>query len=85
VHLSAGLLVELVLNSALGWWWADAGAALVIAAIAVREGIDAWKGDVCCTVPHTNAASGAETDDCCAAPDPGTVFNPGTALEHDGG
>jgi len=47
-YLSAVLLVGLVLNSALGWWWADAGAALIIAAIAVREGINAWRGDVCC-------------------------------------
>lgn len=53
-YLSAVLLVGLVLNSTLGWWWADAGAALVIAGIAVREGINAWKGDVCCTVPHTD-------------------------------
>ena len=65
------LLVGLVLNSTLGWWWADAGAALVIAAIAVREGINAWKGDVCCTVPHTHDAPDAETDDCCSAPEIG--------------
>ncbi|MDQ0677260.1 divalent metal cation (Fe/Co/Zn/Cd) transporter [Arthrobacter pascens] len=51
-YLSAVLLAGLLLNSALGWWWADAGAALVIAAIAVREGVSAWKGDVCCAVPH---------------------------------
>ncbi|MBT2534331.1 cation transporter [Arthrobacter sp. ISL-48] len=51
-YLSAVLLVGLVLNSALGWWWADASAALVIAAIALREGVNAWKGDVCCAVPH---------------------------------
>lgn len=51
-YLSAVLLAGLVLNSTLGWWWADAGAALVIAGIAVREGINAWKGDVCCAVPH---------------------------------
>lgn len=50
-YLSAVLLLGLLLNSALGWWWADALAALVIAGIAVREGISAWKGDVCCTVP----------------------------------
>ncbi|ADX75167.1 cation diffusion facilitator family transporter (plasmid) [Pseudarthrobacter phenanthrenivorans Sphe3] len=61
-YLSAVLLVGLVLNSTLGWWWADAGAALVIAAIAVREGINAWKGDVCCTVPGADA----HHDDCCA-------------------
>lgn len=50
-YLSAVLLLGLVLNSTLGWWWADAGAALAIAGIAVREGINAWKGDVCCAVP----------------------------------
>ncbi len=70
-YLSAVLLVGLVLNSTLGWWWADAGAALVIAAIAVREGINAWRGDVCCTVPHSQDAPNAETDDCCAAPEMG--------------
>jgi len=65
-YLSAVLLAGLLLNSALGWWWADAGAALVIAAIAVREGIGAWKGDVCCTVPSSAAvkhdAGAAATD-----------------------
>lgn len=50
-YLSAVLLAGLLLNSTLGWWWADAGAALVIAAIAAREGINAWRGDVCCTIP----------------------------------
>jgi len=58
-YLSAVLLLGLVLNSALGWWWADAGAALVIAAIAVREGINAWKGDICCAVPHAALPSAA--------------------------
>ncbi|MET3952628.1 cation transporter [Arthrobacter sp. UYEF36] len=71
-YLSAVLLVGLVLNSTLGWWWADAGAALVIAVIAVREGVNAWKGDVCCTVPHAHAAPETESDDCCVTPHPGT-------------
>jgi Co/Zn/Cd efflux system component len=70
-YLSAVLLVGLVLNSTLGWWWADAGAAMVIAAIAVREGINAWRGYLCCTVPHTHDAPDAETDDCCSAPETG--------------
>jgi Co/Zn/Cd efflux system component len=78
-YLSAVLLVGLVLNSTLGWWWADAGAALVIAAIAVREGINAWRGDVCCPVPHSQDAPGAETDDCCSAPEVGA------GGPHDGG
>lgn len=47
-YLSAVLLIGLVLNSWLGWAWADPIAALVIAAVAVREGWNAWHGDVCC-------------------------------------
>ncbi|GGG70651.1 hypothetical protein GCM10011374_39050 [Kocuria dechangensis] len=48
-YLSAVLLVGLVLNSTLGWSWADPVAALVIAAVAVREGLEAWSGDACCS------------------------------------
>lgn len=47
--LSAILLVGLGLNAAVGWWWADPAAALGIAALAVREGREAWQeadGDV---------------------------------------
>ena len=47
-YLSAALLVGLVLNAVLGWSWADPVAALVIAAVAVREGRSAWRGDPCC-------------------------------------
>lgn len=39
-HLSAVLLVGLILNATLGWSWADPIAALVIAGVAVREGIE---------------------------------------------
>ncbi|KUI19379.1 cobalt transporter [Mycobacterium sp. GA-1285] len=48
-YLSAILLAGLLLNSLLGWSWADPVAALGIAVIAVREGVDAWRGDPCCT------------------------------------
>lgn len=47
-YLSAVLLVGLVLNSALGWSWADPLAALVIAAFALKEGLEAWRGEACC-------------------------------------
>lgn len=47
-YLSAVLLIGLLLNSLFGWWWADPIAGLVIAAIAVREGMEAWRGDTCC-------------------------------------
>lgn len=46
-YLSAVLLVGLLLNSLLGWAWADPVAALVIAAFAVREGLEAWRGEAC--------------------------------------
>jgi divalent metal cation (Fe/Co/Zn/Cd) transporter len=47
--LSVAVLSGLLLNSLLGWAWADSVAALVIAAFAVREGIEAWRGDTCAT------------------------------------
>jgi divalent metal cation (Fe/Co/Zn/Cd) transporter len=47
-YLSAVLLVGLLLNSLLGWSWADPVAALVIAVVAVREGREAWRGHLCC-------------------------------------
>jgi divalent metal cation (Fe/Co/Zn/Cd) transporter len=47
-YLSGVLLVGLLLNSLLGWSWADPVVALVIAAVAVKEGRDAWRGRHCC-------------------------------------
>ncbi len=46
-YLSAALLVGLLLNTLLGWAWADSVAALAIAAFAVREGMEAWRGESC--------------------------------------
>ncbi|MFC9559347.1 cation transporter [Agromyces sp. NPDC056965] len=68
-YLSAALLAGLLLNSLLDWAWADSVAALVIAAFAVREGIEAWRGDAC-TVPVAvltgeREAEHDEHDDCC--------------------
>ncbi|WP_375423660.1 cation transporter [uncultured Friedmanniella sp.] len=48
-YLSAVLLIGLALNSVFGWSWADPVAGLVIAAVAVREGVQTWQGDACCT------------------------------------
>jgi divalent metal cation (Fe/Co/Zn/Cd) transporter len=53
-YLSAAVLVGLVLNAALGWWWADPAAALGLAVIAVREGREALHGGACCA-PVTSA------------------------------
>ncbi|WP_280331134.1 cation transporter [Nocardia wallacei] len=70
-YLSAVLLAGLLVNSLFGWSWADPIAALVIAAIAVREGVNAWHGDTCCPAPTTalGAADGQRRAghdcDCC--------------------
>jgi divalent metal cation (Fe/Co/Zn/Cd) transporter len=50
-YLSAVLLAGLVLNATLGWSWADPIAGLVIAAVAVREGLEAGRGDGCACAP----------------------------------
>ena len=47
-YLSIALLVGLGANALLGWWWADPLTALVIAAVAVREGRHSWRGEACC-------------------------------------
>jgi divalent metal cation (Fe/Co/Zn/Cd) transporter len=48
-YLSAAVLIGLLLNTLFGWSWADPVAGLVIVVFAVREGIEAWKGDACAT------------------------------------
>lgn len=48
-YLSGAVLIGLVLNSLFGWWWVDAIAGLVIAVFALREGVEAWRGDACAT------------------------------------
>jgi divalent metal cation (Fe/Co/Zn/Cd) transporter len=46
-YLSAALLVGLLANAALGWWWADPAVALAIGGVAVREAREAWRGESC--------------------------------------
>ena len=48
VYLSAILLAGLILNAALGWWWADPVAALTMVPIVAKEGFDGVKGKACC-------------------------------------
>jgi divalent metal cation (Fe/Co/Zn/Cd) transporter len=65
-YLSAAVLLGLVLNAALGWWWADPVAALVLAVLAVREGREAWRGHLCC-IPSTAQRPGEGcSDGCCS-------------------
>ena len=46
-YLSIALLAGLLMNALAGWWWADPGAALVIGAVAAREGVESWRGEGC--------------------------------------
>ncbi|WP_019854340.1 cation transporter [Actinopolyspora mortivallis] len=62
-YLSGVLLVGLLLNAAFGWSWADPVVALVIAAVAVREGREAWRGEGCCA-PTLTPEGTDRTDDC---------------------
>lgn len=69
-YLSAVVLAGLAVNSLFGWWWADPAAALVIAAIALKEGREAWRGDACCAPASAlrapaAAAEGSCSDGCC--------------------
>lgn len=64
-YLSAVLLAGLLLNATLGWGWADPVAGLVIAAVAAREGVEAWRGEGCCST----AAGGHGEDDGCGCGD----------------
>jgi divalent metal cation (Fe/Co/Zn/Cd) transporter len=47
-YLSVALLAGLGANALFGAWWADSLAALLIAGVAVREGIESWRGEACC-------------------------------------
>jgi divalent metal cation (Fe/Co/Zn/Cd) transporter len=61
-YLAAGVLVGLLANALLGWWWLDPVVALGIAGIAVKEGVETWRGEGCCA----DSPLAACTEDCCA-------------------
>lgn len=64
-YLSAAVLVGLVANSALGWAWADSVAALAIAVFAVREGLEAWRGEACAQPVGALTGEQDAPDHCC--------------------
>jgi divalent metal cation (Fe/Co/Zn/Cd) transporter len=75
-YLSAVLLAGLLLNATLGWSWADPIAGLIIAAVAIREGLEAWRGEGCACGPTPTGELALEAtaddgcaDDCCADTD----------------
>jgi len=68
-YLAGALLLGLVGNMVLGAWWLDPGVGLLIAGVAVKEGLEAWRGEGCCVSSPLDGAGfedDACTDDCCA-------------------
>jgi divalent metal cation (Fe/Co/Zn/Cd) transporter len=71
-YMAGALLVGLAGNALLGLWWLDPVAALVIAGLAVHEGLDAWRGESCCIPPADTQAQPC-ADDCCASAPPNSL------------
>jgi len=67
-YMAAALLAGLAGKALFGLWWLDPAAALAIAALAVREGVQSWRGESCC-VPGSDP-SAPSTDACCDADSP---------------
>ena len=66
-YLAGALLLGLLANMALGAWWLDPAVGLLIAGVAVKEGVEAWRGEGCCAgAPLAGTASYEGcTDGCC--------------------
>jgi divalent metal cation (Fe/Co/Zn/Cd) transporter len=47
-YLAGAVLVGLLGNALLGFWWLDPAAALVVAGVAAKEGVEGWRGEGCC-------------------------------------
>src|SRR3954447_189468 len=65
-YLAGAVLLGLAGNAAFGIWWLDPAAALVIAGVAVREGMETWRGEGCCAAGPDLDPTRARHDECCA-------------------
>ena len=66
-YLAGALLVGLLGNALVGAWWLDPGVGLLIAAVAVKEGREAWRGEGCCVAdPLAGMTEDRCEEDCCA-------------------
>src|SRR5829696_5786241 len=65
-YLAGALLIGLAGNAIAGAWWLDPGVGLLIAGVAVKEGLEAWRGEGCCVGSPLDgfSAEGCQ-DDCC--------------------
>jgi divalent metal cation (Fe/Co/Zn/Cd) transporter len=72
-YLAGALLVGLVGNAAVGAWWLDPAVGLLIAGVAVKEGLESWRGEGCCVSSPLDGAGFADEgcdDGCCAEAQP---------------
>ena len=68
-YLAGALLIGLIGNAVAGAWWLDPAVGLLIAGVAVKEGLEAWRGEGCCDTSPLDGAGFADercADDCCA-------------------
>ena len=68
-YLAAALLVGLIGNAVAGAWWLDPAVGLLIAGVAVKEGLEAWRGEGCCVGSPLDGVGFVDdgcSDDCCA-------------------
>jgi divalent metal cation (Fe/Co/Zn/Cd) transporter len=63
-YLAAAVFLGLLGNALFAWWWLDPIAALVIAAVATKEGLETWRGEGCCAAPALTPTDACQ-DDCC--------------------
>jgi divalent metal cation (Fe/Co/Zn/Cd) transporter len=66
-YLAGMLLIGLAGNALVGAWWLDPVVGLLIAAVAVKEGAEAWRGDGCCVASPLDGYDACQ-DDCCRTP-----------------
>jgi divalent metal cation (Fe/Co/Zn/Cd) transporter len=67
-YLAGALLVGLLGNALVGAWWLDPAVGLLIAAVAAKEGLEAWRGEGCCVVDPLGArprGTDCVDDNCC--------------------
>jgi divalent metal cation (Fe/Co/Zn/Cd) transporter len=68
-YLAGALLVGLLGNALVGAWWLDPAVGLLIAAVAVKEGAEAWRGEGCCVADPLGGSLDPDCEDDCCAPD----------------
>jgi divalent metal cation (Fe/Co/Zn/Cd) transporter len=66
-YLAAAVFLGLAGNALFDWWWLDPVAALAIAGIALREGVETWRGEGCCAAPQLIPDAAPGQDACCSA------------------